>query len=112
MEEGNRNSGLVWYLGAPMTTSNADDTARRARENFVKWIEWYLEAYPEEAGSQEKLAPRIGVTPPAISAWRKRGSTRYPNMRNLIRFHALVNKVFPAHMDQILFGPPPRLPHR
>jgi hypothetical protein len=116
-EERNPGLGASWYAGSPMTTP--DDIARVAREHFVQWIDFYLEAFPTECGgepdgkgSQEQLAERMGISAPAISMWRKKGSTRYPNLRNVIRFHALINKVYVVHLDTILFGPPPTLPRR
>lgn len=89
-------------------TMHADELAHAAREYFVRWIQWYLDHFPEEAGSQEQLAKRLGVSAPAIGAWRKKGSTRYPNMLNLLRFYVLLNKSYRVHLDTLLLGPPPR----
>jgi hypothetical protein len=107
---GNLDLGRPWYRGTRMT--NADDIAQAAREHFLRWIDWYLVAFPGEADSQEQLAKRLGITAPAISAWRKKGSKRYPNMRNQIRFYLLLNKVYRVHMDTVLFSDPPPLPER
>lgn len=101
-----------------MTT--ADETARAARERFLKWIDWYLRAFPTETGgdpggkgSQEQLAKKLGITAPAISKWRRAGSTTYPNVRNLIRFYLLIRKQWDGFsVDMLLFRDPPALSER
>lgn len=109
-EGGTLGLDASWYAGAPMTTPL--ETARDARGHFVKWLEWYKDAYPDDSGgSYEQLAPKLGVTPAAISKWRKRGSTTYPNMQNLIRLYLLVRRTawVGLHIDDLLFrDPPPR----
>lgn len=91
-----------------------DEIARAARQHFLNWLEWYKDGFPEESGgSYEQLAPKIGVTPPAISAWRKKGSTRYPSLPNLVRFYALVRKAWDgARIDDLLTRDPPSRPRR
>lgn len=121
-EEAKPGLGASWYAGAPAmpTTTNADDIARDAREHFVKWIDWYLEAFPTETGgepggkgSQEQLGTRLGITPPAISAWRRKGSTTYPSMRSLVRLYVLIKKSWGGFdIDMLLFSDPPKLPGR
>jgi hypothetical protein len=120
-EEAKPSSGAPWYAGAStMPTTHADDVARAAREHFVKWIDWYLEAFPTETGgeaggkgSQEQLGKRLGITPPAISAWRRKGSSTYPSTRSLIRFYLLIKKSWDGfRVDMLLFSDPPPLPKR
>jgi transcriptional regulator with XRE-family HTH domain len=105
-EEGNLSSEGPWYAGRPMTP---DDTARAARERFVKWMEWFVKTYPvDSGGSFEQLAGKLGVSNAAVSKWRKASSTTYPGLKNIIRMHALIAKSWEGFkVEDLLFRNPP-----
>jgi DNA-binding XRE family transcriptional regulator len=87
-----------------------EDDPRAARAHFMKWVTFYLDNYAAETPTQEALAKKLGVSPSAISQWRRQGSTRYPSVKNLIAFHQLLKAVFEVPVDALLYTDPPHMP--
>lgn len=82
------------------------DDVQRARDNFVAWINWYLQAYAKEVPSQAEMARRMGVQNATLTYLRQVGSTRVPDFRTILGARRVIG--FP--IDALLFSPPPAKP--